>query len=118
MNSVQALQGLAILEEKQAPEEKTDMRLQNLIPIAMVIVGGCEGCAEKMVERALREGSTFRDIDKTLRIVAGTQGLGCFAGAVGPEVVARMVKPLEAGQRTLEKAMSLRPDDGAAQAAK
>ena len=117
MNSVQALQGLAILDGKLAPEEKTDIRLQNLIPIAMVIVGGCESCAEKMVERALREGSTFQEIDKTLRIVAGTQELGCFASAVGPEVVARMVKPLEAGRRTLEKAMSLRPNDGAKQAA-
>ena len=115
MNSVQALQGLAILEDRQAPE--SEIRLQNLIPIAMVIVGGCESCAEKMVERALREGSTFQEIDKTLRIVSGTQGLGCFAGAVGPEVVGRMVKPLEAGRKTLEKAMSLRPDDGAAQAA-
>jgi hypothetical protein len=117
MNAVKAPQGLAILEEKQAPEAKTDIKLQNLIPIAMVIVGGCESCAEKMVERALLEGSTFQEIDKTLRIVAGMQKLGCFAGAVGPEVTARMEKPLEAGRRTLQKAMGLLPNDGAKQAA-
>lgn len=118
MNSAKAPQGLAILQEKQAPEAKTDIKLQNLIPIAMVIVGGCESCAEKMVERALLEGSTFQEIDKTLRIVAGMQKLGCFAGAVGPEVTARMEKPLEAGRRALEKAMDLLPNDGAKQAAK
>jgi hypothetical protein len=112
MNSVQAPQGLAILEATHAPKEETEIRLQNLIPIAMVIVGGCESCAEKMVERALREGSTFQEIDKTLRVVAVTQKLGCFAGAVGPEVVARMEKPLNAGRRALETAMSLISSDG------
>ena len=107
MNSVQTGQGLAVLGEKQAPVAETDIRLQNLIPIAMVIVGGCESCAEKMVQRALLEGSTFQEIDKTLRIVAGTQKLSCFASAVGPEIIARMEKPLEAGRRTLDKAMGL-----------
>jgi len=116
MNPVQAPRGLAILEEEQVPEKKTEVSLQNLLPIAMVIVGGCESCAEKMVERALREGSTFQDIDKALRIVGGMQKLGCFASAVGPEIVARMDKPLEAGRRTLEKAMSLQTNDSAKRA--
>ncbi len=75
----------------------------------MVIVGGCESCAEKMVERALHEGSSFQNIDKTLRIVAGMQKLGCFANAVGPEVVSRMDKPLEAGRRTLDRAVHPSP---------
>jgi hypothetical protein len=70
-----------------------------------------------MVERALHEGSTFQEIDKTLRIVAGTQKLGCFASAVGPEVAARMEKPLDAGRKALEKAMSLSSIDGEKQAA-
>ena len=109
MDAVQILQGPAKLEEKHAPSEKTDVRLQDLLPIAMVIVGGCESCAEKMVERAIHEGSSFQDIDKTLRIIAGMQKLGCFANAVGPEVVSRMDKPLEAGRRTLEKAMQPPP---------
>lgn len=105
MDMVQIQQGPARLEATPVPEAKTEVRLQDLLPIAMVIVGGCENCAEKMVERAIHEGSSFQDIDKTLRIVAGMQKLGCFANAVGPEVVSRMDKPLEAGRRTLEKAM-------------
>ncbi len=84
--------------------EAGEARLQDLIPIAMVIVGGCEPCAESMVNRALKQGSSWQDIDKTLRIVAGTQALECFAKAVGPDVIARMEKPLAVGRRTLEKA--------------
>ena len=82
----------------------SEARLQDLIPLAMVIVGGCEPCAESMVNRALKQGSSWQDIDKTLRIVASTQALECFAKAVGPDVIARMEKPLAAGRRTLEKA--------------
>ncbi len=118
MNSAEALQSLAILGEKKGPATEEDSRLQNLIPIAMVIVGGCESCAEKMVERALREGSATQDIDKTLRIVAGTQKLGCFANAVGPEVIDRMEKPLRAGFAALQKAMAHIPNDGERQTAK
>jgi hypothetical protein len=69
-----------------------------------VIVGGCETCAEKMVTRAMEEGSSWQDVDKTLRIVANMQTLDCFAKAVGTDVVARMDKPLAAGRRTLQKA--------------
>ena len=109
MDTVQILQTPGKLEQKRSLEERTEVRLQDLLPIAMVIVGGCESCAEKMVERAIYEGSSFQDIDKTLRIIAGMQKLGCFANAVGPEVVCRMDKPLEAGRRTLEKAMHPSP---------
>lgn len=109
MDTVQILHGPARQEDTPASEDKGDVRLQDLLPIAMVIVGGCESCAEKMVERALHEGSSFQDIDKTLRIIAGMQKLGCFANAVGPEVVSRMNRPLEAGRRTLERAMHPSP---------
>ncbi len=85
---------------------KSEARLQDLIPIAMVIVGGCEPCAEKMVTRALGQGSSWQDIDKTLRIIADMQKRDCFAKAVGTEVVARMEKPLAAGWRTLQQAMT------------
>jgi len=91
--------------EAQSTNHTSESRLQDLIPIAMVIVGGCEPCAESMVNRALRQGSSWQDVDKTLRIVAGTQALDCFAKAVGPEVIARMEKPLAAGIRTLENAI-------------
>jgi alkylhydroperoxidase/carboxymuconolactone decarboxylase family protein YurZ len=85
---------------------KSEARLQDLIPIAMVIVGGCEPCAEKMVTRALEQGSSLQDINRTLRIVANMQKQGCFAKAVGTDVVARMEKPLAAGWRTLQEAMT------------
>jgi hypothetical protein len=85
---------------------KSEARLQDLIPIAMVIVGGCEPCAEKMVTRALEQGSSWQDIDKTLRILADMQRRDCLAKAVGMDVVARMEKPLEAGRRTLQQAMA------------
>lgn len=84
--------------------QSVEIRLQELIPIVMVIVGGCETCAEKMVARALNDGCDWRDIDRTLRITAGMQKLDCFAKAVGPEVTSRMDRPLAAGRRTLEMA--------------
>ena len=89
----------------KAEEVTTETRLQDLIPIAMVIVGGCESCAEKMVSRALADGNSWQDIDRTLRIVAGIQKMDCFAKAVGPEVLARMEKPLAAGRRALDGAI-------------
>ncbi len=80
--------------EAQSSQRASETRLQDLIPIAMAIVGGCEPCAESMVTRALKQGSSWQDIDKTLRIVAGTQALDCFAKAIGADVIARMEKPL------------------------
>lgn len=85
-------------------DQRVEARLQQLIPIVMVIVGGCETCAEKMVVRALNEGCDWSDIDRTLRITAGMQKLDCFAKAVGPEVTSRMDRPLAAGRKTLEMA--------------
>ncbi len=79
-------------------------KLQDLIPIAVVIVGGCEPCAEKMVTQALAHGSSWQDIDETLRILADMQKRQCVIQALGPETIARMEKPLAAGRRTLESA--------------
>lgn len=79
-------------------------RLEDLIPIAVVIAAGCESCAGRMVERALREGSTPRGIERSLRIVEHQRSLDCFRSAVGPDVVARMEKPLEAARKTLAAA--------------
>ena len=91
--------------EAKIPEQRAEIKLQCLIPIAMVIVGGCETCAEKMVTRALQEGSSWQDVDKTLRIIAGMQQVECFSKAVGPDVIARMEKPLAAGRKTLLQEM-------------
>lgn len=76
--------------------------LQNLIPIAVVIVGGCEPCAEKMVKQALAQGSSWHDVDETLRVLADMQKRQCVIQALGPETIDRMEKPLAAGRRTLD----------------
>ncbi len=78
--------------------------LQNLIPIVVVIVGGCEPCAEKMVKQALAQGSSWEDVDETLRILAVMQKRECVIKALGPDTVARMEKPLATGRRTLDSA--------------
>ncbi len=78
--------------------------LANLVPIAVVVVGGCEPCAEKMVKQALAQGSSWQEIDETLGILADMQKRDCVKQALGPEVVARMEKPLAAGRRTLQQA--------------
>jgi hypothetical protein len=80
--------------------ERTTPRLEDLIPIAVVIAAGCEGCAERMVQRALRRGSAW-PIQQTLGIVAHLRSRDCFVQAVGAEVIARMEKPLEAGMKAL-----------------
>ena len=79
--------------------------LDSLIPIVVVIVGGCEPCAEKMVKQALSQGSSWQDVDQTLRILTDMQKRDCVAKALGPDVVARMEKPLAAGRKTLQQAM-------------
>ncbi len=105
MDTVQILQSPGNVEARSPAVGDSEMRLQDLLPIAMVIVGGCESCAERMVERALAQGSSLQDVDKTLRIVAGMQKLDCFANSVGPDVISHMEKPLQAGRRTLERAI-------------
>jgi hypothetical protein len=86
--------------------------LQNLIPIAVVVVGGCETCAEKMVKQALDQGSSWENIDETLRILADMQKRDCLIKALGTEVVARMETPLAAGRRTLQQALAVNKDAG------
>ncbi len=78
--------------------------VQNLVPIAVVVAGGCEPCAEKMVMQALAQGSSWEEIDETLRILADMQKRPCVVQALGADAVARMEKPLAAGRRTLERA--------------
>ncbi len=78
--------------------------LQNLVPIAVVVVGGCEPCAEKMVQQALAHGSSWEDVDETLRILSDMQKRQCVAQALGVDTVARMEKPLAAGRGALDAA--------------
>ena len=94
--------------QSSSSKPKPEPRLQDLIPIAVVIAGGCEPCAERMVDRALNEGSSWEDIDKTLRILSGMQKLYCFVKAIGPEAIARMDKPIATAQKTLHEALKRR----------
>ncbi len=92
-------------EEKQSLAGVPESNLEDLILLATVIAAGCESCAENAVARALEHRSPGRHVQKALQIIAKIQKLDCFAKAVGPEVVARMERPLAAGRRTLREAM-------------
>ncbi|MFQ5796370.1 MAG: carboxymuconolactone decarboxylase family protein [Candidatus Bipolaricaulia bacterium] len=83
--------------------QQPEVKLEDLIPIAVVIAAGCEPCARLMVERALEQGSSERQIQKVLAIVAYLQKLDCLAESVGSETLARMEKPLAMARRTLER---------------
>jgi hypothetical protein len=89
------------MQGQDSAQETSAPKLEDLVPIAVVIAAGCERCAERMVRRALQQGSPRRLVERTLGIVAHVRSTDCFVAAVGPEVVARMDKPLEAGRRAL-----------------
>lgn len=91
-------------EDGDMQEFRSKGNLQNLIPIAVVIVGGCEPCAEKMVTQALAQGSSWQDVDETVRILTDMQKRQCVIQALGPDTIDRMEKPLAAGRRTLDSA--------------
>ena len=76
--------------------------LENLIPLAVVIACGCEPCAEWTVRRALNAGSSRHHIEETLAIIRYLQTADCLLARVGPDVLARMSKPLAAAARALE----------------
>lgn len=86
---------------EHGPGQPATPRLEDLIPIAVVIAAGCETCADRMVRRAVQNGSAKALIERTLGIVAHLRSTDCLAQAVGQEVTARMEKPLEAGRKAL-----------------
>jgi len=79
-------------------------RIENLIPIGVLTVLGCEKCSAEAVNWALQQGSSFDDIERTLRTVAAMQKLDCFKEQFGPEVNTRMEKPLAAAREALTQA--------------
>ena len=79
-------------------------RIENLLPLGMLIVLGCEACAEQAVQWALAQGSSREDIGLALRTVAAVQKLECFQEQFGPDVARRMEKPLAAARHALEQA--------------
>ena len=82
-------------------------RIENLIPIGVLTVLGCEKCSAEAVNWALQQGSSFEDIERTLRTVAAIQKLDCFKAQFGPEVAIRMEKPLSAAKEALKQAKLL-----------
>lgn len=78
--------------------------IENLIPIGVLTVLGCEKCSAEAVNWALQQGSSYEDIERTLRTVAAMQKLDCFKAQFGPEVVSRLEKPLAAAKAALDEA--------------
>ena len=92
---------------KQIPGPNETMvvgRVENLIPISVLTVLGCEKCAAEAVNWALQQGSSFDDIERTLRTVATMRKLDCFKDQFGPDVASRLEKPLAAAQEALDQA--------------
>lgn len=100
----QALQAAASRPIPGSNETMLVGRVENLIPIGVLSVLGCENCSAEAVNWALQQGSSFDDIERALRTVAAMRKLDCFKRQFGPEVASRMEKPLAAAMRTLEQA--------------
>jgi hypothetical protein len=79
-------------------------RVENLIPIGVLTVLGCEKCSAEAVNWALQQGSSFDDVERTLRTVATMQKLDCFKEQFGSEVNTRIEKPLAAAKEALAQA--------------
>jgi hypothetical protein len=79
-------------------------RVENVIPIGVLTVLGCEKCSAEAVQWALQQGSSFEDIERALQTVATMQKLDCFKEQFGPGVVSRMQRPLAAAKEALEQA--------------
>ena len=89
-------------DERCPGEETVPPVLEDLLPIAAVVGAGCEPCAARLVEQALRRGASKPLIQRTLGILAEVSAARCFAAAVGPEVVERMKRSLRAGREALD----------------
>ncbi|MFI5168376.1 MAG: hypothetical protein ACHQQS_17350 [Thermoanaerobaculales bacterium] len=93
----------SLVDRNRKSTEPAAAGFEHLIPIAVVIAAGCEPCAKRMVEEALRHGTPSHHVARTLAIVARLRSAECLAVAVGAEVVARMDKPLDVARRTLRE---------------
>jgi hypothetical protein len=79
-------------------------RIENLIPIGVLVALGCEKCAGEAVAWALQQGSSMEDVDRTLRTLASMQRLDCFKLQFGADAAARLDKPLAAARQVLQQA--------------
>jgi len=80
-------------------------RIENLMPIGVVAVLGCETCAGEAVAWALQQGNSTADVERALRAIAAMQKLDCFKQRFGPDVATRMERPLAAARRVLQQAV-------------
>lgn len=80
-------------------------RIENLMPIGVVTVMGCETCAGEAVAWALQQGSSTEDVERALRTIAAMQKLDCFKQQFGPDAAARLEKPLAAARKVLQQAI-------------
>jgi len=83
-------------------------RIENLMPVGMLIALGCEACAAEAVQYALAQGSTPEDLEHALRTVEVVHKLGCFTEKFGPDAAARMERPLAAAWNALHQAVAAR----------
>jgi hypothetical protein len=79
-------------------------RIENLIPIGVLIVLGCDKCSAEAVNWTLQQGRSLDDVERTLRTVAAMQKLDCFKNQFGPDVNTRMERPLAAAREALAQA--------------
>jgi hypothetical protein len=79
-------------------------QIENVIPIGVLTVLGCEKCSAEAVTWALQQGSSFDEVERALRTVAAMQKLDCFKAQFGADVNARMAKPLAAAWEALAQA--------------
>jgi hypothetical protein len=89
--------------ESQQQDRPDRPKLEDLIPIAVVIAAGCEGCSDRMVRRAVEAGSAGRHILRTIAIVANLREGECFRTNIAPEVVERMKGPLARARKALDE---------------
>jgi len=80
-------------------------RIENLMPIGILAVLGCETCTGEAVAWALQQGSSTEDVERALQTVAAMQKLDCFKRQFGPDAAARLDKPLAAARRVLQQAI-------------
>jgi len=80
-------------------------RIENLMPIGVVAVLGCETCVGKAVAWALQQGSSIEDVDRALRTIEAMQKLDCFKQQFGPDAAVRLEKPLAAARKVLQQAI-------------
>jgi 4-aminobutyrate aminotransferase-like enzyme len=80
-------------------------RIENLMPIGVVAVLGCETCAGEAVAWALQQGSSTGDVERALRTIEAMRKLDCFKQRFGADAAVRLEKPLAAARKVLQQAI-------------